>query len=131
MIFCDSSFWYALRVPHDDHHEAARALWKARYEPVVTSTAIVGETWTLMNTKLSHRRAVEFIDAIDASNRVSLHHMDDGLEHQAWQWLRQHDERTYSFVDATSFALMRELGITEALAFDGDFAAAGFVELRP
>jgi predicted nucleic acid-binding protein len=26
---------------------------------------------------------------------------------------------------------MRKLRIREALAFDGDFAAAGFVELRP
>ena len=51
--------------------------------------------------------------------------LDDAL-----RWLRQHDEREYSFVDATSFALMESLGIHEALAFDGDFAAAGFVELR-
>ena len=36
-----------------------------------------------------------------------------------------------SFVDATSFALMRKLWITGALAFDGDFAAAGFTELQP
>jgi len=35
------------------------------------------------------------------------------------------------FVDATSFALMRKLRMREALAFGGDFAAAGFVELRP
>jgi uncharacterized protein len=35
-----------------------------------------------------------------------------------------------SFVDATSFVLMRSLRIREALAFDGAFAAAGFVELR-
>ncbi len=33
-------------------------------------------------------------------------------------------------VDATSFAFMRAKGIQEALAFDGDFAAAGFTELR-
>jgi predicted nucleic acid-binding protein len=26
---------------------------------------------------------------------------------------------------------MRKLRVKEALAFDGDFAAAGFVELRP
>jgi predicted nucleic acid-binding protein len=42
----------------------------------------------------------------------------------------RHDEREYSFVDATSFAVMRSLRIREALAFDGDFAAAAFVELR-
>ena len=53
------------------------------------------------------------------------------VEDTALGWLRQHDEREYSFVDATSFALMRALRITDALAFDGDFAAAGFVELRP
>jgi hypothetical protein len=39
--------------------------------------------------------------------------------------------REYSFVDGTSFSLMRALGIGAAFAFDGDFSAAGFVELRP
>lgn len=48
-----------------------------------------------------------------------------------WQWLRRHDERDKSFVDATSFEVMRRERITEALAFDGDFTAAGFIELRP
>jgi predicted nucleic acid-binding protein len=30
----------------------------------------------------------------------------------------------------TSFAVMRTLGINEALAFDGDFSVVGFNELR-
>jgi predicted nucleic acid-binding protein len=41
------------------------------------------------------------------------------------------DEGGYSFVDATSFAAMRRFRIRETLAFDGDFVAAGFVEVRP
>jgi predicted nucleic acid-binding protein len=45
--------------------------------------------------------------------------------------LRRHDERAYSFVDATSFQVMRDRRLREALAFDQDFASAGFVELRP
>ncbi len=51
-------------------------------------------------------------------------------EEEALRWLRRHDEREYSFVDATSFVLMRSLRIREAFAFDGDFGAAGFTELR-
>jgi hypothetical protein len=30
-----------------------------------------------------------------------------------------------------SFAMMRRRRMREALAFDGDFSAAGFVEVRP
>ena len=62
--------------------------------------------------------------------RVRLEFVDRALEGESLRWLRQHDEREYSFVDATSFALMRSLRVYEALAFDGDFEAAGFVELR-
>jgi predicted nucleic acid-binding protein len=46
------------------------------------------------------------------------------------RWLRERDEREYSFVDATSFTVMRSLRIREAFAFDGDLAAAGFTEVR-
>jgi len=60
-----------------------------------------------------------------------IEHVSEALESEAWSWLRRHDERVYSFVDATSFAVMRRRRIREALAFDGDFRAAGFVELRP
>ena len=55
----------------------------------------------------------------------------DVIEDDAWRWLSRHDERPFSFVDATSFALMRRLRICHALAFDGDFSAAGFIEVRP
>lgn len=48
----------------------------------------------------------------------------------AWEWLRRHDEREYSFVDATSFAILRRRRMREEYAFDGDFSAAGFVEVR-
>jgi predicted nucleic acid-binding protein len=62
---------------------------------------------------------------------VRIERIEAELEVEAWEWLKTHDERAYSYVDATSFALMRKLRIRDALAFDGDFAAAGFVELRP
>ncbi len=57
--------------------------------------------------------------------------VDDAVDERAWQWLHLRDERPYSYVDATSFEIMRRERIGEALAFGGDFTAAGFVEVRP
>jgi predicted nucleic acid-binding protein len=68
--------------------------------------------------------------ADDRDRHVQVAHIPEEIEAEALRWLRQHDEREYSFVDATSFAYMRARGLEEALAFDGDFAAAGFTELR-
>ena len=56
--------------------------------------------------------------------------VDEGLEEEALHWLRRHDERGHSFVDATSFAVMRSMRIEDVLTFDDDFAAAGFRVLR-
>ncbi len=97
----------------------------------MTSNHVRGETWTFLRRRDGHRTAVEFLDMLETTGRVRLATVSGELEAEALAWLRRHDEREYSFVDATSFALMRSLRIREALAFDGDFAAAGFVELRP
>jgi len=98
---------------------------------IVTTNHVRGETWTWLRTRTWHGRAVEFLDGLEQRGYVQVDRLTEDLEDEALRWLRQHDEREYSFVDATSFAYMRARGITEALAFDGDFAAAGFTELRP
>ena len=73
---------------------------------------------------------MRLLDAMAASPRLRVVQVTESLEATALTWLRSHDERESSFVDATSFAVMRAMGIDRALAYDGDFTAAGFVELR-
>ncbi len=131
MIFVDTSFWVALRNRRDPHHEEAADLLEAHGSvPLVTSNHVLGETWTYLRRKAGHPAAVEFIDAVRSSPRARVVFVTEQLEDEAIRWLRRHDEREYSFVDATSFALMRSLRMRRAMAFDGDFTAAGFVELR-
>jgi predicted nucleic acid-binding protein len=129
--FADTSFWIALRYAADDRHADAARMWVDRTRPIVTSNHVVGETWTFVRRRLGHDVASQFRDMVTTSRRVAIRHVDEATEQEAWDWLARHDERAYSFVDATSFALMRRMRIREALAFDGDFAAAGFVEVRP
>jgi predicted nucleic acid-binding protein len=128
--FVDTSFWVALQFARDGHHGEARALWADRTTDLITTNHVVGETWTFLRRRIGHRAARDFVDGVTGSPRIDVRRLDEATEKDAWNWLRRHDEREYSFVDATSFALMRRLAIGEALAFDGGFAAAGFVEVR-
>jgi predicted nucleic acid-binding protein len=132
VIFVDTSFWVALRNQRDEHHDAAARLLASNANSQLTTTNHVqGETWTFLRRRAGHAAAVDFLGVIADSPRISLVRVSEAAETRALAWLRQHDEREYSFVDATSFATMRAMRIREALAFDGDFSAAGFVELRP
>lgn len=132
MIFVDTSFWAALRNPQDRHREAAVALLEDRSsEFLLTTDQIRGEIWTLLRRRRGHRAAVEVLDLFERTVRLTVEYVRPVDQDDALAWLRRHDEREYSFVDATSFAVMRRRRITDAFAFDGDFSAAGFTELRP
>ena len=119
-------------MPRDDHHAEATTLLRTfGDQQLLTSNHVRGETWTFLRRREGHRGAIAFLDMLAETTRIATVYVGEDVESQALRWLRRHDEREYSFVDATSFALMRSLKIRQALAFDGDFAAAGFTELRP
>jgi predicted nucleic acid-binding protein len=131
VIFVDTSFWVAVRNRRDTHHVEAETLLRGLADQqLVTSNHVRGETWTYLRRKAGHRSAVSFLDVLERSERVEVVHTAPDVERRALAWLRKRDDREYSFVDATSFQLMRSLKVRDALAFDGDFAAAGFRELR-
>jgi predicted nucleic acid-binding protein len=130
LIFVDTSFWIAAYYPRDCWHGEAVALFDRHRRDLTTSNHVRGETWTFLRRRLGHEHGGHFLDRLDATTTTDVVFVSQELEREALDWLRRHDERSYSFVDATSFALMRSLGITQAFAFDGDFAAAGFQELR-
>ncbi len=130
-IFVDTSFWVALTNRRDGRHEEASALLAAHQGGrLITTNDVRGETWTFLRRRAGHRTAVSFLDALRTSPRLELVRVSPDVETDAGAWLRHRDDREFSWIDATSFATMRELRIVEALAFDGDFSAAGFTELR-
>jgi predicted nucleic acid-binding protein len=134
--FADTSWWVAWSLPGDGRHSDALVMLAhlGPAEQVLTTNLVVGETWTFLRRKDGHRTALAFLDRIDAlqqQSKLALHRITVDQEEKAWAWLRKHVERTYSFVDATSFQVMRDRRLREALALDQDFEAAGFLELRP
>lgn len=136
MKFADTGWWVAWVLPGDRRHERALAMLGrlGRAEQVLTTNLVVGETWTFLRRKDGHATGVGFLDRVDTLTdeaRLVVHRVNEDQELAAWEWLRRHDERAYSFVDATSFRVMADRRLREALAFDHDFAAAGFTEVTP
>jgi uncharacterized protein len=131
VIFVDSSFWIAHAMPADSYHvDAARLTQKHERARLATSNLVLGETWSFLRRLEGRQRAFDWLDRTLAEVRVAVERVDEEIESQAWVWLRTHEERPFFFVKATSFALMHRLGITQAFAFGGLFATAGFDELR-
>ena len=135
MKFADTSWWVAWALPGDARHDAALRMLASlgETEQVLTTNLVVGESWTFLRRKDGHRSAVALLDRLDQlveDNRLVVHRVTEEQEVAAWEWLRKRDERKYSFVDATSFRVMRDRRMREALAFNQDFAAAGFIEAQ-
>jgi uncharacterized protein len=49
----------------------------------------------------------------------------------AWRVFTTFEDKTWSFTDCVSYAVMKRLGIVEAFALDDDFKQFGFVAVQP
>lgn len=134
MKFADTSWWVAWTLPSDARHAAAlKMLVKVtRAEQVVTTDLILGETWTFLRRKAGHGTADGFLDRIGQLRNGRL------LTHQvSEEWNRLRGDGCASTTSGPtpswtppSFRVMHDRRLREASAFDQDFAAAGYVEVR-
>lgn len=127
MIFVDTSFWIAYyNIRDDQHDDSVELLRQSGGTRLVTTNHVRAETWTFLRRRADHALAMRFVDRLGQSSQVRTVFVSQRQESDALKWLGAHDERPYSFVDATSFVVMRALRIREALCYDEDFVAAGF-----
>lgn len=127
-VFIDTSAFVALRNAAEREHESARAALSSLIEAGValyTSNYVFAETYTALMVRVGRIEAIEWGRRFQASEAVELVRADEEIERDAWGILERHDDKRWSYVDATSFALIERDGGGEAFAFDADFAQRG------
>lgn len=128
-LFVDTSGWYALLNRNDGTHAAVRAVLDAWQGRLVTTDYIVDELVTLVRMRVGHALAVRAGEALLHGDVATLVEVErDDLE-RAWEQFCRDQATSYSFTDCTSFAVMRRLSMTGAVALDEHFVRAGFVAL--
>ena len=130
-IFVDTSAWYALLDKNDANHYAAVKFYDSLVHPLVTSNYIADEVISLARIRLGYKVAVEIGQKLWDESIANLIHVMPEDEKKAWEIFVKYRDKTFSFTDCSSFALMERIGITEVFAFDEHFTQYGSFVVLP
>ena len=124
-VLVDTSAIFALLDRSDTLHPAAQDvladLRRRRISPLLTNF-IVAESHALLLNRLNADIARRWV----LGNAWLIERASEGDEARARAILRQYSDKTFSYTDATSFAVMERLGVKAAFAFDPHFRQYGF-----
>ena len=124
----DTSAFLAIENRRDANHRRALAFRDESLEagePLVTSDYVLDESYTIIRLRAGHSIAVEFGEAVRASRVLRIESVTPQILNRAWVIFKTFSDKTFSFTDCTSFAVMLRLGLAEAFTFDDDFIQVG------
>jgi predicted nucleic acid-binding protein len=131
-IFADTGYWIALLNPDDALHQKARNLTiSLKNVPIVSSEIVFTELLNAFSGSGSfyRRKAVNFINYSFNSPEIEVVSQTNELFKNALELYNNRPDQAWSHTDCTSFQIMQQQNILEALAYDKHFEQAGFVAL--
>jgi predicted nucleic acid-binding protein len=113
--FVDPGGWMACADRSDPAHVACTAARDATLEAgrlLITTDFVVDETLTLIRFRLGLAAANAWWEQIDGSARLRWERVENDRFERARHLFFQYRDKDLSFTDCTSFAIMRELKLT-------------------
>ena len=127
--FADTFFFLALlNASDDEYHAKARAANRVD-RPVITSQWVLLELADHLCDARNRHLFGRLLDALRQDSRYEILPADATLLESAIALYRNRQDKDWSLTDCTSFELMKDRGIPEALTADHHFEQAGFIAL--
>jgi uncharacterized protein len=92
----------------------------------VTTDYVMDETLTLIRVRLSLMAAEAWWAQLEGSSRLRWEWIGVARAEKARGLFFRHRDKSYSFTDCTSFVVMKELKLKQALTIDRHFRQMGF-----
>jgi uncharacterized protein len=128
-LFVDTSGLYALADLHDPLRSRAQRSVTARVSSgcrLVITDYVLDETCTLAKARAGSYAAFRLLELVEASAGFRFEWIGPDRFEAARTFFRKHADHDYSFTDCTSFVVMQELRLGDALTSDHHFTEAGF-----
>ncbi len=126
--FADTSYFLALLIPNDENHAAAVRL-SAWTGPLVTTDWVLVETGNFLAPQQSRRIFTQFVRAMVAEPRITVVPASLKILQRGLELYESRPDKDWSLTDCTSFIVMSDKGIADALSADHHFEQAGFTIL--
>lgn len=133
-IFADTAGWGHLMDTAQPYHIQATSIYRnARQQGrhLITTNYVIAELAALLHSplRISKPMIVNLLTNLKTSIWIDVLHVSSEIDEQAWQLFSQRLDKDWSLVDCSSFIVMRQYNIQEALTTDHHFEQAGFIRL--
>ena len=128
-VFVDTAGWMACADGNDPAHNASCEARDALLESghvLITTDYVMDETLTLLRMRLGLAVAKAWWELVKGSARVKWEWIGVERSEKARAAFFRYRDKQYSFTDCTSFVVMQELKIKQALTTDHHFRQMGF-----
>jgi predicted nucleic acid-binding protein len=129
MILLDTGYFVALFTPDDHLHDRATAWSLQLPEPLLVIEYVLWECVNTFSKPKDRASAHALIDHVASDPNCELIHASPEIFAAGLQLHRARPDKEWSLTDCISFHVMRERGVTHALAYDVHFEQAGFEAL--
>jgi predicted nucleic acid-binding protein len=128
-IFIDTGAFIATDLPRDQFYQQSRHAWGELSGSTIrlySSEAVFQEVMVLLHHRAGPESAIRWAETHLQSKLISWLPVNAEVRKSALPWVKKFADQSVSFVDGTSFALMRRESIRHVFGFDRHFVAAGF-----
>jgi predicted nucleic acid-binding protein len=128
-IFIDTSYFLALLNSRDKYHQVAKVVAAKVTPPFITSEAVLFELGNALAKPPFRLLGIQALQKIRSDVNIEIVPILPELFDQTVAFYQSRTDKAWGLTDCSSFVVMQQRGLREALTADKHFEQAGFKRL--